>query len=132
MTENEFVPQMNRLAETFGKQAYGTERVRLVWREVETFRLPWFRELIDSMIGSFRQAPLVPDFREAGLRERQRIWQEAKREESQQVKEWVSAFSKEDDQMMAQTITRRLNKTISESDWTSFLQMLDRMPKGVV
>lgn len=130
MTENEFAPQMNRLAETFGKQAYGTERVRLVWREVETFRLPWFRELIDSMIGSFRQAPLVPDFREAGLRERERIWQEAKREESQQVKEWVSAFSKEDDQLMAQTITRRLNRSISDSDWASFLQMLDRMPKG--
>lgn len=129
MTEQEFAPQISRLSETFGKTAYGNERVRLIWREVETFRMPWFRDLVDAMIGTFRQAPLVPDFREAGLRERERIWQENKREESKQVKEWVSQFSKEDDKLMAQTILRRLNRTISDSDWASFLQMLDRMPK---
>lgn len=127
MSEIEFSTQMNRLAETFGKAAYGTERVKLIWKEVGALNVDWFKSLIDLMIGTMRQAPLLPDFHDAVLRERERIWQETKQDERHAAKTWTSQFSAEDEKMMSQTILKRLKREISDDDWASFQNLLKRM-----
>lgn len=71
MNQQEFQNQMNRLAETFGKAAYGTERAKLIWREVKDLGAHWLERVVDEFIGG-RSAPLLNEFRDAIAKERER------------------------------------------------------------
>lgn len=73
MNQNEFNTQMNRLVSQFGKAAYGVERTTLIWREVRDLPPEWFAGVVDEFLGSSRQAPLIPEFRDVAASERERM-----------------------------------------------------------
>lgn len=130
MTEQQFSTQINRLAETFGKNAFSNERVKLIWLGVKDLSPDWLKYQVDSMIGSMRHAPLLPDFVEAARFERNREHEERKLKENQfQTEKWVSMFTSEEERMFAQTIVKRLNKEISDADFANFLVMMDDMAR---
>jgi hypothetical protein len=82
MQEREFATQMNRLIATFGEKTYGSERVNMIYREVYDLDPRWFESVVSHMIGSMRQPPLIPDFRDAAKRERARQFENRKTLES--------------------------------------------------
>lgn len=90
MTQAEFSPHMGRLIEQFGKGAYSQARVEIIWRSVRDMDAHWWSMQVDRFLGECRQAPLVPEIRDAVLLERNRAWQAKKqqglREEGQGAK----------------------------------------------
>lgn len=75
MNQSHFQSQMNRLAETYGAMQYKRERIELIWREVKDFEDRWLEGVVDEFIGTCRQAPLLPEFREKSSIERERLYQ---------------------------------------------------------
>lgn len=65
MNEIQFQYQIRRLQEQFGNQNYSQERIKLIWREVKDIEPFWFEKTVDRFIGECRQAPLLPEFRDA-------------------------------------------------------------------
>lgn len=61
MTLQEFTGQMERLKENWPKQ-YSNERAKLIYQTVASQPSYWFERTVSELIGSRRQAPLVPDF----------------------------------------------------------------------
>jgi hypothetical protein len=88
VTEIEFSQQLNRLQETFGKSAYGTERVKLIWKEVKDLAPDWFASVVGGFIGTLRQAPLLPDISERASQERERLWRIEK--DNKLVHDWTA------------------------------------------
>lgn len=82
MTKEEFATQMDRLRDTFGDAMYSKERVKLMWRELGDFSCEWFERTIDGLIGSMRIAPLIGDFRESALQERERMRERERRDQA--------------------------------------------------
>lgn len=82
MTEQEFTIQMNRLAETFGKSAYSSERVKLIWSAVRDFSQQWWGSTVNYFIGYQKQAPLMSEIGEAVGKERERIWNQQKKNQA--------------------------------------------------
>lgn len=74
MTPPEFQRQLARLNEVFSN-TYKTDRAQLIWREVSAFSEESFATVVDRLIGGCRQAPMLPEFREAVAAERERLWQ---------------------------------------------------------
>ncbi len=89
MTAQDFDGQVKRLSDTFGPQHYKQERLTLLWREVRDFDRRWFERVVDSMIASFKFAPLPADFADAVSGERERRWKE--RKESTSLQPWAGA-----------------------------------------
>lgn len=65
---------MERLINTFGKNAYGEERTKLIWREVKGFSFYWWQKTTDHLILECRQAPLLEQFGPLIAEERERLW----------------------------------------------------------
>lgn len=84
MQFTEFNNQMNRLISTFGKNAYGDERLQLIWREVKDHSYPWFIDAIDDFIGNHRLPPLMSDFSNKIADERERLWRIEKRQHAEE------------------------------------------------
>jgi hypothetical protein len=126
VTEQEFQTQMNRLAEAFGKQAYSTERVRLIWREVSALSAQWWAGVVDQLIGNCRQAPLLPEIREACSQERERLWLIERARERQEVEAlYRSVYDPEDKRAIVQTILHRISGGgIDDAAWESFVRGL--------
>lgn len=78
MTAQEFQRQIGRLVETYGKEAYATERCKLIWREVRDFDAAWWEQTVDHFIGDCRFPPLMPEIREKASFERERIYRTEK------------------------------------------------------
>src|SRR3954462_10986965 len=72
MNLQEFDSQVNRLRDTFGDRSYPDERVKIIWREVQSLGRAWFERTIDRLIGEFRKAPMLPDIRFLIAEERER------------------------------------------------------------
>lgn len=89
MKHSNFEMQLDRLRERFGKQTYTAEFVKILWREVSNLADSDFICMVDRFIGDSRQAPIMPDFRDAlsFIREKQSLRE--KKEFSQTTK---SAF----------------------------------------
>lgn len=125
MTWAEFETQMNRLTETFGKAAYSKERVGLIWREVQSYSRAWMERTIDDMIGSHRTAPLLPEFREATARERERLWSaEKKQHESDANAFWNGTYHPDEVKAVCQVIKDRMRGGVPDDSWNSFLKVL--------
>lgn len=121
---------MQRLAETFGKQAFGNERAALVWREVKDFDPFWFRRVVDGFIGDSRQAPLVSDFSNAASEERERVWKIEKAQHAKDAKAFFnSTFSDDDRAMMIGAMIKRMMKQMPDSEWVTFTGMLQETVK---
>lgn len=127
MTDQEFSTQINRLAETYGKNAFSNERCKLIWSAVKDLPGQWFGNLVSSMIGSLRQAPLVPEFVDAAREYRNQLWEMKKREEREQTRNWVSRFSSDEERMLAQGIMKRLRGEMTDQDWENYERMLEGM-----
>lgn len=80
MNQAEFQTQVNRLSNTFGKTHFGSERLMLLWKRVQSFSSAWFQRTIDDLISTHRQPPLPNDFETAISMERERLWKEQKGE----------------------------------------------------
>jgi hypothetical protein len=70
MLDHEFAEQFDRLSKTYGTRAFPSERVQLIYNAVIGSDYDWFKQLTSQIIGSMRHAPMLPDFRDAALRER--------------------------------------------------------------
>jgi len=135
VTEQQFQIQMNHLSENFGKAAYGTERVRLLWREVGSFSAAWFEGVVSKMIGESRYAPLLPEFREACAKEREKNWVAEKRENESDAKAyWMSSYHPDDVKALCTAIKRRAIGAMSDQDWEAFMRGLNAVAesKGTV
>lgn len=125
MTGDQFQIQMNRLAEQFGKTAYGTERARLVWLEVKDFDVNWFARLCDSFLGYERQAPLLDRFAEAASKERERVYQIEKARNTRESEHAMnSIYSALDVQTICKNITSRVAGEMTDQDFAAFKKML--------
>jgi hypothetical protein len=78
MKFEEFNSQMQRLITNFGRTAYSQERSTLIWRETQAIEGPLFERIVDRLIGECRQAPLLPEIRDAVGREKSRLWEREK------------------------------------------------------
>lgn len=126
MTEAQFTTQLNRLAETFGKAAYGTERARLIWFEVKDLDATWFMRSVDELIGTMRQAPLMTEFREKVSIERERLWKIEKDRNAREAKAFMRAsFGPDDRRWIIQTIIQRGLKEMPDDQWDKFVTTLD-------
>lgn len=122
MNEPQFQAQMSRLIETFGVAAYKPERVRLIWREVNQRSAEWFTRLVDRFVGSSRQAPLLPEFRDAAAEEAEREWASQKRTHAKEAFEAMHyKFGADDKRTLAEMIQSRLNGKSDDAFWEAFL-----------
>lgn len=73
MDRDKFQTQIGRLGARWPK-AHPTEFIALLWREVKDLSDEWLVRTVDELIGSCRQAPLMPDFRQYSSTEKERMW----------------------------------------------------------
>lgn len=130
MTEPEFQTHMNRLVVQFGKGAYSQERVTLFWRELQSLSGEWWGRTVDSFLGECRQAPLMPEVREAASRERERIRQIQKQQESREAERFMSSYGPEDVSMIAGTIKARIHGEVNEETWKDFRSGLESVARS--
>jgi hypothetical protein len=132
MQWGEFTLQMNRIASTFGKNAYGDERVQIIWREVKDFSTEWMIKTVDRFIGELRQAPLMPEFREEIAREREKLWQVEKKQREKDAKGFFDGiYAPEDKKTICQFIQKRLRHQVSDSDYQTFVSHLKHAASSV-
>lgn len=87
MTNEQFQTQLLRLQNTFGKASFSTDRIGLLWTEVKDMPEDWFRRVADKFIGSSRQSPMLPEFREEISRYRQWQHEQQKRQPPKEINE---------------------------------------------
>lgn len=128
MTSAEFQTQMQRMANTYGKNAYPTERAQLIWREVQSLDARWFQYVCDLLISNNRQAPLVADFGQEASRERERLWRIEKQQNTQTAQAFMSGqlFNDDDQKMFCQQIRRRLTKQLGDDEWGQFIDLMQK------
>jgi hypothetical protein len=124
MEFNFFRDQINRLAETYGATHYKDERIKIIWKELEEFSNQWLTKTIDYFIGNLRQPPLMAEFRDEISKERERLYQIKKKEQSKEAKEFMSAYSGEDIQTICGQIVKRLIGGMNDQDFKCFTEML--------
>jgi hypothetical protein len=126
MTPQHFQRQMTRLSETFGKQAYGQERVQLLWREVGQLSDEWMTSVTDDFIGGCRQAPLLAEFRERAAIERERLWQIEKRQHTRECEAaMASVFAREEIKSICESIRKIARGGMTDDDRCAFLKSLN-------
>jgi len=64
MKAAEFETQIQRLVSTYGKAQYSEERVKIIWREVQSLSEADFSNIIEKMISECRQAPLIQEIKD--------------------------------------------------------------------
>lgn len=125
MTWEFFESEMKRMSENFGKAGYSNERVKLIWREVKDLDDNWFSRLVDSFIGDCRQAPLVPEFRNAASEERERAWKREKEKSEKEAQEFMqSSFADDDVRGVIQQIVGRVKRTTTDEAFDGLQRML--------
>lgn len=125
MTEFHFQQEMQRLVETFGKAAFGSERAKILWREVGMYSNQWFTQVVDRFIGELRQAPLMPEFREAISKERERLWAIEKKQNEKEAKAFASTFPLEDIGSICRTIVQRIQGGMTDENYNSFIKAVE-------
>lgn len=126
MTQHEFQAQINRLAETFGKNHYGNERVRLLWSDVQDYSGDWLKRVVDAMITGHRQAPLPSDFGEAISYERERQWRREKEANEKDAKAfWQGTYQPDEVRFITGAIRRRISGGMPDTEWESFMSALN-------
>jgi hypothetical protein len=131
MTLVEFQNQMQRLIEQFGKNAYSQGRAELVWREVKDLQPRWWERTVDHLLGECRQAPLMPEFRDAISKERERLWHYEKAQNAKDAKDFFSSSYQADDvKTICGMIMKRLQGGVSDADYQNFQSMLSNVAKS--
>lgn len=79
MTRDHFRTDMERLIELFPGAYKSNARIEIIWRCVSSLEDQAFTRIVDQLIGSSRQAPMVPDFEQLASIERERAWSQQKK-----------------------------------------------------
>jgi hypothetical protein len=123
MNETHFQAQLDRLKATFGPNAYSKERVALIWREVRHLNEFTFVRIMDELLGSCRHPPLVPEFRDAMARERERACQDQK---VMHRRETENAWPDENQLAFGRMIRENLEEPENDDNWTALHRLIDR------
>lgn len=124
MDLNHFSNELDRLSNTFGERAYGDERVKIIWREVQEFSNEWLTRIVDEFIGSHRLAPLMPEFREHISRERERLYAIDKRKNAIEAESFMrETFNPEIATFYIGEMKRMLSGKMSALDKGAFLKL---------
>lgn len=127
MNQVQFKIQMDRMIQTFGKTPYCEERMNLIWKEVRDFDIKWFEYLCSRFIGENRQAPIVPEFREACIDEREKLLTLDRELRRRDAKEAMTRFFSDDDQAV---LFKGLNDRIKgEMDDVGFKHMINNLDR---
>ena len=130
MTYQEFKIQMDRMIQTFGKPSYNEERMKLIWQEVKDFEVSWFDLLCSKLIGENKFAPLIPEFRDACIDERERIHNSEKQKNARTAKEFMHrVFSDEDQSVLFKSLNNRITGKMNDTDFGQMLNSLDKLTK---
>lgn len=129
MTWKFFMRQVDRLTSTFGKNAYGEERVLLIWREIKDLSDNWAEATVDKLIGEHRYAPLLPEFREEISKERERLWRVEKKQHAKEAKQFYSSYQADDIKTICAGIVKRVKGDMSDGDFDNLNQLLNYASK---
>lgn len=128
MTETEFVIEMERLTSIFGDRNYPRSRVEVMWSEVRMIPADVFRKGIDRFISERRvgDPPVPADFRPVVSR-----WLEyehqARKDQGRRDAQEFAMLESEDEQMICDTIKRRLSGQINDEEWAGFMSNVKGM-----
>lgn len=126
MTEKEFAYQLGRIGDQFGAKSFGTERAKLLWREVSAFEGRWLEKAVDLIIANSRGAPVLSDFASFISEERERRWKIEKEQNTRDAEGfWKATATDEDRQVMLQTIRERVKGMVNDQDWKCFLDLVN-------
>lgn len=126
MTEQTFQQGMSRLSSTFGKQAYSVERTSLIWREMNTLPDGAWIKIVDELIGTHRQAPLLPEIRELAAIARERFWSKEKKQHANDAKAFFkSSFAGEDLQTLCQMVIARMKGQVGDQTWNAQIKAFE-------
>jgi hypothetical protein len=127
MTFQEFQVQLNRLAQQFGKNAYGDERAKLIWREVNTMSAAWWERFVDKAIGYSMTPPLLPQIQESLSLERERTRERERAQEKQDAEDfWSGRLMPEEKKQIVHMIKRRIMGQVSDADYEAFMRVLPK------
>lgn len=129
MTANEFQTQIARMASTFGKVHFSPERVQLVWGDVGSLNLGWFRAVCDDMIATERHAPMPAAFSLAASEERERLWKIDKAKGANETKGAMkSLFGPSDISMLCKSVMNRIEGKMNDDAFKAFNNLFKDMP----
>lgn len=127
MTYSEFDIEMSRLRKTFAATAYGEERTKLIWQEVSWLPIATFRKMVDIFIGSFKSAPLIPDFRDMMAKVRAEAYEANRVQHKKDADDfWAGTYHTDDIKVIVGTIKRRLLGQCSDEEWASHMATLSQ------
>jgi hypothetical protein len=130
MNTDSFKIQMDRLAETYGANYYRSERLKIIWREINSFSDLWLERVVDHFIGSLRIPPLLPEFRIEISKERERLQSQEKKERRSESKEsQCSRYSTEEIQTISRLIINRINGLVQDREFEDFTSRFREPPK---
>jgi hypothetical protein len=125
MNREAFQKDMGRLMSQF-PNAYGPERVNIVFRAVGQESSEWWARTVDHFLGAARHAPLLEDINTLLSQERERRWAREKQQHAQDAKDFFSGSYQPDDvKQICQTIIKRMKRGISDDDWSKFVGLLE-------
>lgn len=129
MTRFEFQTQLDRLTKVYGVHYYTTDRVFMLWRELQNLNLATLERIVGEFISTSLQPPLVVDFREALAREREREHQKQKDQQGKESEAFSfgSSLSSEEEKMLFASIKKLASGNISNNDRASFMSMVKQM-----
>lgn len=119
---------MNKLAAVFGSAPYVPARRDLIWREVGSLTDAAFSRVIEKLIGEYRHAPMLPDFRDVIASERENSWRHEKKEHAQEARGFmIGRMTSTDDerQLMLHTIRERVKGNVNDADWKCFMDLIN-------
>ena len=125
MQRNEFQTQIDRLKSAFNPSFYNDERTKLIWEEVKFLSNECFTKIVDTFIGSYRQAPLVPDFLSIMEQTRAAAYEKKKEQIKQDSKDfWAGTYHPEEVKQIIGTIKRRINGECPDDEWAAHMDSL--------
>lgn len=129
MNQQFFIGQINRLKDVYGDKSYPDTRVYLIMREVSSISEKAFEQIIDQCISDHRFPPMLADMREkiSLARERQRDLDRVSESNTfQRIRNEKYTIEGHDQQMICNTILRRITTGMPDVEWNSFLKLLDQ------
>jgi len=124
MTWGEFSKQMDKVSAQFGAQHYSPERLKLIYREVAWLSVEGWQRVCEYLIGESRFAPTLSEIREQIIKEREKIHEAEKREHRRDANEFWEAVSGEDSEFFFGNIKKRIQGTMSDSDFDLYMRAL--------
>ena len=130
MDKQEFVTQIDRLKNTYGDKQYPEERVKVIWSEVKDRASAWLERQVSHWIASSRMAPLLPEIRDAMSLEREHMHSKDKQRYSREARETFTLWASGESGVIFQTIIKRIQGQVLDSDWDAFMSGLNNLVRS--